>query len=57
MLLPVPGMSDSNRECQDISHIKRQQSLTEEEREFYLDQMLKERDSTKEKSQGREKGR
>ena len=37
------------------AHIKRQDSLTEEEREFYLDQMLKERDSTKEKSQGRKR--
>ena len=37
------------------AHIKRQHSLTEEEREFYLAQMLEERDSSKEKSQGRKR--
>ena len=37
------------------AHMKRQHSLNEEEREFYLAQMLEERDSAKDKSQGRKR--
>ena len=53
----MPGLSDSNRECQGTAHMKRQQSLTEEEREreFYLVQMLDEKTCSKEKTQGRKR--
>ena len=58
-LLTVPDMPESNRECQcqGTAHMKTSlpQSLTEEERDFYLDQMLDEKKCSKEKTQGRKR--
>lgn len=38
-----------------LAHMKRQHSLNEEEREFYLAEMLQERHSSKDRSQGRKR--